>query len=407
MKAFLRLRLWISPLLGITAGLLVAMLPPLPNGTLALQLPQVAEKHANAQVLGVSGDGRYVIIRQGQSPMSNSPIFYIEDESIALWDRQRETATPLISPDQSAYCTPLLAPDASVFCVIKGVGQKSVETPEGKTEIVQVPRAVTLYELPTGRVLKEFESLAQDFFFAPDGKLLAIENCVVREAETGREVHRLPAKIDEYEFKHTLGTHAVYATRKWKPGVRVYSCLTGEQECSATLPYSDFVTQICRDGRVLCWVQPTWDNIGLRDRHPSKIVDASSGLSRDFNESGYDQFAVASPDGEDFAFIDVVPPPPKWLRWLPIRQGGKCIRIVRWKTQDELAVLPGVKEVCFSADGRQLAALRADNAIEFYDYPLRKPWGLIIGVTLCASGLTWSVGWLWSRRRAKPQGGAA
>jgi hypothetical protein len=53
--------------------------------------------------------------------------------------------------------------------------------------------------------------------------------------------------------------------------------------------------------------------------------------------------------------------------------------------------------------------MRDDYVIDVYAFPFRKPWGLIGAAALVAAWGSWSIGWLWSRRRArvKPQGGAA
>ncbi|MSQ94801.1 MAG: hypothetical protein EXR98_09630 [Gemmataceae bacterium] len=408
MKRWLGPRVWIALMAGIAAGLLAWMLPPLPSGRFMVSVPRpTEERQPFVQVLGLSSDGRYVITRQG---MAEPPpfMFDVTDVSIAVWDRQRGSQLPVITHEKLAvHGMPLLSPDAATYAFITSIPDEPA--PDGRTTNT-FTSSIKLYELPSGRELKEFKSSAVAIWFSRDSKLLAYEKGAVHEVKTGRQVSQVPSQIEGYKFQQIKGDHAVYHDDKVRPAeVRVYDWRTGELRASATLPISEYVTQISDDGHVLCWLEWSWLTLG--GGPPTKILDASTGVQRDLHSRpGYKLyervFAVASPDGEILAFRDDVAPLHKWLRWLPIQQTGKRLRITRWKTNEELVAWPTVKEVCFSADGKHLAAVREDHVIEFYEFPFRKPWGLIAGVAVAVAASSWSVGWWWSRRRSRKSEGA-
>lgn len=400
MKMLRRPRLWIALLFGIVAGLLVLLLPPRPSGKVAVPGLAVEDKAPYVQVRDLSSDGRFLITRQGNRE-EPSYFSWDKDETTAVWDRQRTPQTPLISlVGWNTYC--LLAPDASRCCIGNGGQDSHVETPGGSMTVVRKPGLITLLDLPSGQKVKEIQTTAENFWFAPDGTLLAIEKLRVFELETGRDVKQLPAKADNFEFRKILGEFAVYGKGFNPADVRLIAWRTGDIAASATFPQADWVMQTSSDGRVLSWVERSWNNIGMREPYSSRILDTVTGFHRDYDQPMITgSFTRASPDGDVFASLERVRPLPKWLAWLPPRRDGKVMRIERWRTHEELARLPGVMEVCFSADGTKLAAVRDDCVVEIYDFPFRTPWDLIASAGILSAWCSWCVGWVSARRRQK------
>ena len=400
MKHLRKLRLWIALLLGIVAGLLVLLLPPRPTGTLAVPVPEVEGESPYVQVRDLSADGRYVITRQGNHA-DKYGWAWDKDETTAVWDRQLTSQTPLISlVGWNTYC--LLSPDASRCCIGNGGQISHVESPDGLMTAVTISGLITLFELPSGQKLKDIQTTAENIWFAPDGTLLAVEKLRVFELETNRDVKQLPAKIDGFEYKKILGEFAVYGKGFNPADVRLIAWRTGKVASSARFPQADWVMQTSSDGQVLSWVQPSWNNIGMREPYSSRILDNATGLHRDYDQPMITgSFTRASPDGDVFASLERVRPLPKWLAWLPLRRDGKVMHIERWRTHEELARLPGVMEVCFSADGTKLAAARDDCVVEIYDFPFRTPWLMMAGAAILSAACSLCVGWLWARRRQK------
>jgi hypothetical protein len=349
----------------------------------------------------VSSDGRYVITGQARHVAHWQP-----DELILVWDRQIGGQKPIYTLDfnTNELDAAFLSPDENVLCVVTGSPGKVIEKEDGRLGYVVSPRPVTLYDLPSGRKIKELQSTAHSLFFGADGKLLAVENGVLRDVETGAELKRVPTEIDNFKYNQSIGEFALYVHKKDNVEVdqRLYSIFTGELRASAMLPWTAVITQVCADGRIWCAVGRSWQNVAVREPFPSQIRDTTSGQCFDIRQ--IDQFARASPDGEVFAYVAEVPPPHRWLQWLPIRQGGWCMRIVRWKTNELLATFPDAKEARFSPDGSKLAILRDDCVIEIYDFPFRTPLGLIAGAAMLTAAFTWSFGWAWSRCRRNPGG---
>ena len=400
MRELLRPRLWIALLCGIAALLVVWLLPPQPGRSLG----RLGGEYMHLQVCALSTDARFVVTRRWHSKAK-----FTNGETISVIDRDNES--PVLELQLLEQNWLFLSPNEQMLCVVAGVPEKTAEMPDGMLGIVATPRPITLYDLASGQKLKEYKSAGHHPFFGHDNKLLAIENGVLRDIESGAEVRRLPAQIDGFKYRHSMNEFAFFV--KEDPGgahLQLYSWLTGEVRSSATFPRVEFVTQVSKEGRVLCWVEPSWNNVGLREKWPSRILDTATGELREYPRTGLmgtPQFSRASPDGEYFVHLIKMPPLPKWLQWLPNKRSTYGMRFVQWRADAEVVTLPGVEAVCFSADGSKLAAVRDDLVIDIYDFPFRKPWALIAGAALIASCLPWSIAWTWSRWRRNRKGGAA
>lgn len=398
MQIIRRPRFWIALLLGLVAAQFVTLVPPRPSDAFSVATVK-DDDQTRIRLRDVSSDGRFVITGE-----ANQVALWQPDEMISVWDRHGKEPKPIytLTVNVNELDGAFLSPDENVLCVIIDRPSKLIEKEDGRLGYVLSPRPVRLYDLPSGRKLKELQSTALTPFFGADGKLLTVENGVLRDVETGAELKRVPTEIDGFKYSHTIGAFALYS-REAKTNqldMRLYPVLTGELRASATLPAAQVITQICADGLVWCWTPRSWQNVAVREPFPSQIRDTESGQCLDIRQ--IDQFARASPDGEIFAYRAEAPPLHRWLQWLPLRQGW-TMRVLHWKTHEELATFPDAKELRFSADGSKLAVLRDVDIIEIYDFPFRTPWGLIAGAAVLTAAFTWSLGWMWSRFRKPGQ----
>jgi hypothetical protein len=404
MRTIKRPRFWIALLCGLGAALFALMLPPQPSVTLLSSdyfISQTAETEDvfgqfRLETLLVSNDSRFVITRL--------TLVSREAEKIAVWDCEQNRRVPIWSFESKRRDhRMLLSPDQKSLCYIDGSPEQDELLPDGRMDRVTRPRTIRIYELASGSKLREFQSLAPEVFFGADNQLVSVQEGRMTDLESGRELKQLPVTIEKLKYKHTHGDFALYSSDDLRPtGVRVYSWTTGK-ECALTeLPFFEFVTQVCGDGTVICWTQRSWNNIGLREPYPEKIFDVTTGQERQFSQPpGTGSFVRASPDGETVAFLDRVPPRPKWLSWLPKSSSEEQMRFLRWRTNEDLATMPHGREVRFSADGHVVGVMREDRDVEIYPFPFRKPWSLIVMAPLAAMALSWSVAWLWERRRSR------
>jgi len=196
------------------------MLPPLPSATFVAQLPNHAGKYAFLEVRALSSDGRFVMTRHGDAIVPHMT----GDGTISVWDREHDSVTPVLSFEVKSRDTTILSPDGAALCFVNGVPEGIEESPDGMIGVVAKSRPVTLFEIPSGRKLLEFKSSAQSFFFGADGKLLAVGDGSLRDAANGTEIKRLPAEMDGYKYRQSLGAFALYVQeRPQTADVRLYA----------------------------------------------------------------------------------------------------------------------------------------------------------------------------------------
>lgn len=406
MRTFKRPRFWIALLLGFGAAAFAWTLPPQPSVTLLSSdffysdpigdAISIFELENHVQIRALSNDGRFVVTRHAV-PIRQAEI-------IAIWDAQRDRRLPIWNFESKRRSHQLiLSPDQKTLCYIDGSPAQDELLPDGRMGRVIKPRSITLYDLASGAKLREFHSTASEVMFAPEGQLVSIESGLMIELKSGRELKRLPATIDDVKYTRSQGDFALYASHDDRPAaVRVYSWTSGKEVASTKLPFFEFVTQVCGDGSVICWAMRGWNNIGLREPYPEIIFDVTTSKERPFAQPpGVGSFVRASPDGEVVAFLDRVPPRPKWLSWLPARASEKQMRFLRWRTEEELAVMPQALQVCFSADSNVVGVAREDHDIEIYHLPFRKSWTMIVAAAMGTLMLTWAAAWTWQRWRSR------
>src|SRR5262249_53045546 len=83
-----------------------------------------------------------------------------------------------------------------------------------------------------------------------------------------------------------------------------------------------------------------------------------------------------------------------WFAWLPWRSDNRdWVRVYDLATGREVATFRGGRHGEFSPDGRPLAVYGPGAELRLFDFPIRKPWGLILGGAALAAALVWLAGW--------------
>ena len=381
MNAWPRLRIVCSLLLGIVAGLLMWMLPqPRPTFTLALPAPPRDEEGATFTLQAVSSDARHVItFGKHHAEKWNT---------INVWDRHRGLDKPLIAVplDQEGWdsYTTLFSPDEQTLAVAVWYW------PKKRHDLVW-------FDLRTGAKIKGVELEMLHILFAPDGKLLYVNaGGVVRDLQTGEGLRK--QKLDGFE-----GSIGEFAICRKEEEVRLYSYLTGERRSAFTLPRRWTIVGVSRDGQIVS--ASSWPASGFGDVSAHyQLINAPDNTSRPITDADLHlrNFRALSSDGsllisEGQTRTQRHP----WLaKWWPDNVSEVRFYVTRWKTDEHLAEFRNVSYLCFSPRGNLLAVMRADLAIDVYDFPLHKPLAWIIGVALLTAIGAWGTGWLWSRWRA-------
>ncbi len=409
MKTLLRPRLWISLLLGIAAALLVGMLPPLPDWTATLPEDSVLRE--------VSSDGRYLV---------SSTVWEAEPAAegvgvIHVWDRAAGMEKPMISvpiPRRSDFAASLLSPDERMLacCVYHPHDQRHY--------------LLHVFDLVSGKELHACDRPVEHLFFSPAGKLHYVNNSVVRELDTDREVRAVPsiAEFTPFMIGGHQGEYAIYYTGVEEAGsstdgeVRIFSLLTGQMQERMALPGREMNPEaLSRNGRTLYarGREPGQDPSSRNDFQV--LVDTSTNQVRTWHER-FAHIRVTSPDGayetpsaptlspDGIYFASLAPTQrPDWLaEWWPVEGADNTLHIKLWTTGTEIAQFRQIEHVVFSPQTTLLALQRRDGVGVAGGWPVRPPWGLIAGAALVTALGAWSVGWLWSRWRSrKIKGGIA
>jgi hypothetical protein len=372
MSELRRPRLWIALALGVAVGVLMYVaLPPQFEPKFTFQLPQ--EKF-EPRFGGTTSDGRFAFT-QG-------------NDRLRVWNLEQPVAGPVIEHDGGHNW--LLSPDEQTL-----VCQDIVPTGAGMGKPV-----VTVYDLKTTRR----EVLAKPsmyIFFAPDGRLLGIDNGVVTELRTGKVVRRLGER-DGFPYRESVNEYAVFEkAHPDRPGaviIRVYSIVTDE----LWFEISGFVGDA--SPRVY-WVYPDktayMASYSVVRENYLRIFDAASGAASDNLDERSEAGAAPtpSPDGRHVAWPRSSRP---WFdrleKWLPALGSRPSWQITDWRSGEVVGTIPGHGQLVFAPDVRSFTILREDNVIAVYDFPsCPRPWFWIIAPAVGAMIVTWGVAFGCSR----------
>jgi WD40 repeat protein len=196
--------------------------------------------------------------------------------------------------------------------------------------------------------------------------------------------------------QHSFGPYAIYRKNR---DVRIYSWLTGELLSEFEGPYDYFqIDDLSRDGRA-CLLHERYPFGGLGGIQA--LLDTSNG-SKSLRDDRDRMITALSPDGRCIARYGTRDRS-TWLEKLLLGKQRHTFVVENWITGEQLARFEGAEHVCFSPQGDYFAVQREDNVIDIYDLRFPTPWGQIAGAAALAGGLTWTIGWLWSRWRSRKQ----
>ncbi len=370
MKSWIRPRTAIALLAAIAAGLLVAMLPPLPDWTATLPAGSILRE--------VSSDGRYLVSSIAPEEVPDAI------GAIHVWDRAAGMEAPMIAVPltrEIRFNESLLSPDERTLAL------STYALPEG------VRREAYLFDLASGQKIGSWPlAHMQHWLFSREGKLLYVNVGVVREMDGDREMRRLPGGFKAGEF-------ALYQDGE---EVRIYSWLTGQEQARAKVPGNFMhVDAVSRDGRVLHAKGWAPGHSPWQQSDYQVLVDLSANTVRASNDRRRGEFQALSPDGQ-YVVSSAPTRPPAWLdKWWPVKDGDRTLHVTHWTTDVEVAQFRNIQQVVFAPQGNQLVMMRDNGVVEGYAFPLRKPWGLLAGAAIFAAGAVLSVAWLWTRWRAR------
>jgi hypothetical protein len=368
----MRPRIWMSLLMGLTVGLLAWMLPPLPRSTFRIEsLP------SSFHLENITSDGRFLFIdyARGEREFGRNEV----------WDCQNGLKTAWISfPAGNSSWNRKLSPDESLFAArVYGEGE---------------PRMV-VYELASGRAKTEYPNFERSPYFGSGGELLEDHGRELRHPETKRVVHRA---MPMPGFDLMGPTRAPYVLHQKGHEARICSLVAEERLADITLPYDNLMMMqvFAEDGLVVrfgAYVQGG----AIGHRHFDMLVDFRDGA----RQTSYDCFdwslGAFTPDGRTYARFEQCEGLPFFGKLWSGKDTEKCLRVVRWADDTELARFRNIEQACFSPKGNLLAVVCEDRSFAIYDFPFRKPWGLTVTAVCLAAFGSWSVAWIWTRWRMR------
>lgn len=367
----MRVRVWISLLTGLAVGMLVWMLPPLPHSTFRIESLQATNVRP-FELQAVSSDAKHVFVyypqRKGTGPAVTE-----------VWDCQSDLKAPWIAhtgEERWLIRNGRLSPDEAAFAA-------SVFDKDGQKVVV--------YDLASGRVKNEYRPIPSTIFFSPAGTLLA--DCVFesRDLETNQVERRLPANLDG--FRH-MGPHRTpYVLYRRGNEIRVFSLLAEGHLAELTLPDENMMLMqvFSQDGLVIRF------GAFVKGVHRDVLVDFRDGVRQTLDDVFGQHDCPFTPDGRVYARFEECKSPLGISELWSGKDTERVLRVMRWADDTELGRFRNIKQACFSPKGNLLAVMREDHSFAIYDFPFRKPWGLIVAAVLIAMCCTWSLAWLWSR----------
>lgn len=389
LKTLLRPRLWIALLVGVAAAALVWVMPPRPSSTVSLPVPANRQDPDDVTfgLYHISSNARYLITAGRHHDAKDLPKWHV-------WDRERgfqQSAMPIDVPDAFDHFHYLFSPDETKLAIIaSGAGLKQ--------------RFVLLYDLASAKVLKKSESTCEHGLFSHEGKLLIVRDRVLRDLETDAEVRRLPEAIEGHVNNQNIGEFAIYRKDQH---VMLYSWLNGEHRATHDLVGNMMnIHGMSQDGQVIDaygWPKGVgpWTAADYRILCSAKLK-----IQMNFDRPRsprYYRRSVLSPDGHHLVQV-ISSSRPTWLpKWWPMAEPGPSALVTHWTSGKQLTEFSnaGDMDFVFSPQGNLFAVSRGDAGIDIYEFPFTKPWLSIASAALLAACGSWSLAWLWSRRRAR------
>ena len=386
MKPIRRPRFWIAVITGMLGALLIWMLPPQPDFT--VRFPNLPKRPVgNPFALhGLTSNARFFVTYDQQDEK-------IDSSMVRLWDRERgfhEAVFAVRPPDNFNTIATLFSPDETQLALVFYIWPKT-------------EHKILLFDLESGRQVKEWSRKCDHVLFAADGRLLEVDDRVLRDLDTRKEIRRLPENMGDFTFGESMGAFAVY---RHKSHVRLVSWLTGETAATHDLVGNLMAFSISRDAQVM-------EGMGWP---PGKAPWTASPMIRVYRATGDAQVRietdslnsrVLSPDGAHMAQF-IPPRRPDWLaKFWPVNPAQQNVHVKHGPSGREIGVLGHAVDARFSPDSSVLAVVHDDASIGVHTFPFRTPWGTMAIAAIGAASLSWCTAWLWARWRTKRSGGAA
>jgi WD40 repeat protein len=408
MKRLLRLRVLASLLVGLAAGAVAYVLP--------LERPRaILPPWHDVRARLFSPDSR-LFLTTHEHPFADDPLGQQEVPvgpdgavySVRLWDAASGQLLRKFHQDD------LWCPGAIAFSSDSTrVGCAGGSRDGGRT--------VKIWETETGDVIAEYKNQLKEPFagdiitFSPDGRLLVWDdlNQSVWDAETRRVTVDYSEKGNRWKGeRHATQSGLVVVNDESL--ARVLRMSTGEILAEHRMPRRDTFHRpvLTPDGRRMIAMLYTpeagepriaidyWGIAG-----PVYLWDADQGFCRRVRlaEPPDSGFGEISPDGRRMVIHPSHDPNP-FLAWLLSRSKGqtRASAVLDLESEREVATFNDCYIDGFSPDGKSLAVIRI-NTVELWDFPLRKPWGIIVSVGLINAGIMYVLPAYRFRRRNKPE----
>lgn len=363
MRQLLKPRNAVAVLAAIAAGLIVWMAPPLPEWSITTSPGTV--------VNAVSCSGDYLATtgradaRRLESCVWHRDGTRIEHQVSRLEDSTAGASWAHFAPDESSV----------VFVVTENLAA---------CEVRRVPLS------PDGRAAT-WQLLAGDVFYSPAGELHYISDGKVRSVEDPGSVKPLPRTVDGFTLSQqwSLRERVLY-TRDAPAGILVYDALAGKE--LSRIKISGQVNSLSRDGQVA---------LAIDDQGKHVIADASGSGPAPVSLRANEHVSALTPNGELLVSCEFAQRPDWQKKWWPWGKTDILVRLIDRRSGSEHAQFHDATGVEFSTDNSFFAVVRYDGVIDVYAWPLRPPWVLLAGASLGAAVTVWSIGWLWTRWRAR------
>lgn len=318
---------------------------------------------------GISSNGRFVILHCNTDD---------DRQSDQVWNIEQNLDEPWIT-----------VPQASPISLLRDFPFSTDEITYLAT-IWQHNRC-HVYDLESGALKGEYP--CSEPFFALDGRLLDTTEEMVVKIDTRQVVAPNSDGRPGFFISEYVGPFVVNRTNC----VGEAHCrVTGDLHSKIEMPPGNWLlAPISKDAKIW-FCRGNLENGGNSDEY--WLVDTSSDIRRTNDRLARDVYF--SPDGRVVAYEDE----PSWIDflWNLWHSGNsKSLRLTRWAENEELATFRNVDHACFSPTGNLFAVVHSDNSIAVFEFPFRKPWGVIVGSAVGVAIFSWCIGWLWARIRAR------
>lgn len=303
----------------------------------------------------------------------------------------------------------------------------AVASADGRYWAVRIDRwhkAFAVREVESGRVVLSVPNVASDPAFGPGGDVSVVtdvsdpraDRCSYRferwDVATGRRIDARPLSMDGcHSPRLTADGRYVLAWVSDEPKLRVIATATGDAipippaverpdgNLAHEVVYAHGVYVASPADRTLALWQPATTRVSTVTFPPGVWTGLTAA------NVAADGSALAVQVTHD-ALLQRVPWP--WLQ-RALFDSGVCAwsddetRLVETATGREFARLADAGDSAFAADGRSLAVVGRKGDLRVYDWPLRRPWPLILGVAAVPAALVGLAGFAlrcFRRRRA-------